>query len=67
MAAKTVHKNAEGYFDPTAGALFSKAEREEAFGVRKLLNTLFTICDMAGFRVEGRIVLVDKKTGKVWR
>lgn len=32
-----------------------------------LLNTIFYICNLAGFHVEGRIVLTDKKTGKVWK
>lgn len=35
--------------------------------LRKLLRTIFYICDLAGFRVEERIVLKDKRTGKVWK
>lgn len=38
---------------------------EERF--RKLLRTIFYICDVAGFRIEERIVLTDKRTGKTWR
>ena len=59
-------RNGSGYYDPTAYKAITKAEKEsERF--HKLLNTIFNICDLAGFHVEGRIVLKDKETGKVWR
>ena len=38
---------------------------EERF--HKLLYAIFDICELAGFEIEGRIVLVDKRSGKVWR
>lgn len=38
---------------------------EERF--RKLLRTIFYICDIAGFRIEERIVLTDKRTGRTWK
>lgn len=28
---------------------------------------LFDICELSGFEIEGRVVLVDKRTGRVWR
>ena len=34
---------------------------------RKLLSTIFYLCDLAGFKIEERIVLTDKRTGKTWR
>ena len=34
---------------------------------RKFLYTIFNICELSGFRIEGRIVLIDKVTGKVYR
>ena len=33
----------------------------------KLLYAIFDICELADFEIEGRIVLVDKRSGKVWR
>lgn len=33
----------------------------------KLLGCIYRVCELAGFDVEGRITLVDKQTGKVWR
>ena len=62
--------NASGYPDLTAFEAIRNVEREERKNeerVKKLLATLFYICDLAGFRVRERIVLEDKKTGKVWR
>lgn len=31
-----------------------------------LLHTLFNMCTLAGFRIEGRVKIRDLKTGKVW-
>ena len=58
--------NAEGYPDPTAHqAIQNTATDEERF--HALLHTIFYLCDIAGFTMSGRIVLIDRKTGKVWR
>lgn len=59
-------KNSEGYSDPTAYA-YLKKETEEEERFHKLLHTLFYICKLAGFEIEGRIVLIDKESGRVWR
>lgn len=70
------YRNSEGYPDPTAYSAINNVEKtpvenktspedEERF--RKLLNTIFTICELAGFHIEGRIVIKDCKTGKIWR
>lgn len=32
-----------------------------------LLHTIFYICRLAGFKIEGRITMRDLRTGKVWR
>lgn len=58
--------NSEGYPDPTAFEAIVKIEREE-LRFRKLLRMILTLCELAEFRLEGRIVLVDKKSGKIWR
>jgi len=59
-------KNSEGYSDPTAYEALRNIDKEEE-RFHKLLRTLFYICELAGFEIEGRIVLVDKKSGRVWR
>lgn len=62
-------RNGSGYYDPTAYKAITNIEKEpsDAERFRKLLNAIFVVCDLAGFHVEGRITLRDKKTGKVWR
>lgn len=62
----SLNKNGSGCNDPVAGTAIRKvdAERER---LTKLLDTIFAVCDIAGFHVEGRIELLDKRTGKVWK
>lgn len=64
-----IRKNAEGYSDPTAYEALKKIdkEKEEDERFHKLLHTLFYICELADFQIEGRIVLTDKQTGRTWR
>lgn len=58
--------NAEGYSDPTAFEALRNLEREEE-RFHRLLYTLFYLCELADFEIEGQIVLIDKKTGRIWR
>lgn len=59
-------RNSEGYSDPTAYQAMKNIEAEEE-RFHKLLYAIFDICELANFEIEGRIVLVDKRTGRVWR
>lgn len=61
--------NAFSCKDMTAFKALQNVTREEKDKVRleKLLTTIFYICDLAGFRIDGRITFQDKKTGKIWR
>lgn len=63
---RDLRKNAEGYSDPTAYEAIKRLEKEDE-RFHKLLFAIFDICELAGFQVEGRIVLVDKRNGRVWR
>lgn len=63
---RELRENASGCYDPTAYAALIKVNKEDE-RFRRLLGTIFYICDLAGFKVDGRIVLIDKRTGKVWR
>ena len=60
-------RNAEGYSDPTAYEDLKNVEREERERFHRLLHTLFYLCERAGFEIKGRIILVDKRNGRVWR
>lgn len=48
------HKNKEGYSDPTAYEALRKIDEEDA-RFHRLLDTIFYLCELAGFRIEGRI------------
>lgn len=57
--------NGSGCKDLTAYEAIENIESEER--LKRLLAHIFRLCDIAGFHVEERIVLRDKKTGKIWR
>lgn len=63
-------KNSEGYVDivpyRAIKSLDKNSVSKETAHFRKTLRAIFCICELAGFRVRGRIVLEDLKTGKVW-
>lgn len=64
--SKDFKRNASGYVDPTTYEAVKNIDAEtERF--QKLLNTIFAICEIAGFHIEERIVLKDKRTGRIWR
>lgn len=65
-----IRRNGEGYNDPTAYKAIKHLERDtdpdlERF--HKLLYVIRDICELSGFSIEERIILKDKRTGKVWR
>lgn len=65
MNDRELKKNGSGYPDPTAYKAIKNLEDDERF--YKCIHTIFHICELAGFEVEERLTLKDKKTGKVWR
>lgn len=60
-------RNFSGYSDPTAYEALKEIDEEEDNRFHKLLHTIFYLCELAGFEIEGRIVLIDKRNGRVWR
>lgn len=66
MANENPRTNHEGYSDPTAYEAIKNTEADDE-RFHKLLNTIFTICELSGFHLEERIVLKDTQSGKVWR
>lgn len=44
-----------------------KKNKKEYGRHHRAINLIFELCDLMGFKVESRIVLRDKKTGKIWR
>ena len=63
-------KNTEGYIDIVPYTAIKNLDRKvvskETTHFRKTLRAIFCLCEIAGFRVCGRIVLEDLKTGKIW-
>lgn len=66
---KDPRRNASGYMDLTAYEAIEKADREADAEARfkKFLSTVFYIAELAGFSIDGRLTVRDKKTGKVWK
>jgi hypothetical protein len=62
-------RNASGCMDLTSYEAIRNIERDEYAEKRykKLLTTIFNICELAGFSIVGRLEIRDKKTGKIWR
>jgi hypothetical protein len=59
-------RNASGALDPTA----EKAIKNVLSGekrVAKTIKTLQSVAHLAGFHIEGRIVLRDRETDEIWR
>lgn len=77
---KKMQRNAEGYPDPTAYDAISKVERDsniyssvnpaadayERDRFMKVVGCILRICELSGFHLEEKLVLKDKRTGKIW-
>ena len=64
---KLNYKNTSGCDDPTAYKAIRNVEGDNDERFHKLLHTIFNVCELSDFRIEGRIVLVDERSGKVYR
>lgn len=70
MAEYELHKNAEGYNDPTAYNAMTKVMREEHERLRRVsvvIGIIKNVVDLAGFDLTARITLKDRKTGREYR
>lgn len=68
------YKNAEGYPDPTTGEAMSNIAMEERQKdaerlavISELIPIMKKTAELVGFEVVGRIILVDKETGKKYK
>ena len=59
-------RNASGYVDPTAYEAIKNVD-DTAKRINKLMKAIFCMCDLAGFHLEERLVLRDKKTGEIYK
>lgn len=66
-------KNVEGYSDPTPYVAIKhideqqNSDSDDCVRFKRLLKAIWCVCEAAGFRMEGRIVLRDVRTGRVWK
>ena len=63
---KTFRTNGEGYRDDTAYAAMRKVQEDEQ-RIREVVQALHRVANLAGFRIDNRMALVDIKTGKTYR
>jgi hypothetical protein len=59
-------RNGSGYIDTTAYKAIKSVSDEER-KVSDLVKTLRSVAQLAGFEIEGRITLINKKSGREWR
>ena len=62
-------RNEEHYMDMTPyDAIKDLAKFEEGYErFQKTLHIIFQTAALGGFEIEGRVVLIDKKNGRIWR
>ena len=63
---KNPRNNCEGYNDPTTYEAIRRVDKDHDKFV-KVLDSIQYECQRAGFEIQGRIILKDKNSGKVWR
>ena len=66
MARDDIRRNGSGYLDTTAYEAIKHVD-EEAARFHKLLETIFNICELSGYHLEGRITVRDMETGRLWK
>ena len=66
MNDRNPRRNSEYYPDLTAYEAIKRTDPDDD-RFHKLLNTIFYMCEIAGFELGERIVLVDKTNGHIWR
>ena len=70
----SAYRNAEGYYDPTAGEAYSNITADERKRVAERLAAISTlmpilrkVTELVGFEIVGRITFADKETGKRYK
>lgn len=68
MRLKRIKFNNEGYSVPpvTKFSANQEPDRDER-RFRKLLKMIFSLCEIAGFDLVERVVLRDKRSGRIWK
>lgn len=63
-----IRKNGSGYPDSVASKAITRVDNDpDVRRFQDFLDVIFTIAELSDFHFEERIVVKDKRTGKVWR
>lgn len=70
----SLYKNSEGYLDPAVGEAMSniaaeqrRKEADRLAAISALIPILRQTAELVGFEIVGRVVLLDKESGKKYR
>lgn len=58
--------NREHYKDPTADRAIQKILREQ-WRLNTVIKIIKLVCQLAGFKIVDRIILMDMESNKTWR
>lgn len=64
-------RNAEHYADPTAGRalknILDKEAREASERIKLMMKVMHELAKAFGFDIAERVVLIDQKTGRIYK
>lgn len=63
---RMIHKNKEGYPDPTAGRAIKETDRQPD-KITWYIKTIREIAELIDLEIVGRVTVKDKDTGKIYR
>ena len=66
MKEDDLKRNASGYIDPTAYIAITNIDNEQK-RFKQLIRTIVYICDLAGFEIQGKITLKNRRSGRLWK
>ena len=61
-----IHKNKEGYPDPTAGQAVQEADKQPE-KISWYIKTIKDLADIVDLEIIGYVHVRDKKTERIWR
>ena len=66
MKEDDLKRNASGCIDPTAYIAITSIDNEQR-RFKQLIRTIVYICDLAGFEIQGKITLKNRRSGRLWK
>ena len=59
-------RNESGCMDLTAYQAITNIDNEQK-RFKQLIRTIVSICDLAGFEIQGKITLKNRRSGRLWK